>query len=259
MSKACIKFLGTGGARYVVAKQLRYSAGVFLHACGQNVLIDPGPGTLVRMAKSRPRIDTGIIDAVILTHSHIDHVSDVNVLVDAMTEGGECRRGRLFAPRECIEGSDAVIYNYLRDFLEEIVVLEEKTSYRTGELEFSTSIRHRHPAETYGLIFSIEDKKISFLPDTGYFEGLAESYLRSDVLIVNTVLRTFKQGASERHLSFDDLEQLIELLSPAKLVMTHFGMGMLMAKPPKLAEKLSKESGVEVIAASDGMRLKIAP
>ncbi|MBD3286923.1 MBL fold metallo-hydrolase [candidate division WOR-3 bacterium] len=252
-----IKFLGTGGARYVVAKQLRYSAGIFLHACGQNVMIDPGPGTLVRMAKSKPRIDIENITAVIATHSHIDHINDINILIDAMTEGGDKKRGRLFAPRECLEGEDAVIFSYLRNFPEDIVTLEEKTSYEIGDLKFTTSIRHRHTAETYGLIFSIEGKKVSFLPDTGFFDGLRESYAQSDVLIVNTVLRSFKPGASERHLSFDDLETLIELLSPGKLAMTHFGMGMLKARPWELAQELSGRSGIEVIAASDGMRLDL--
>ncbi|MBN2380474.1 MBL fold metallo-hydrolase [candidate division WOR-3 bacterium] len=254
---AYIKFLGTGGARYVVAKQLRYSAGVFLHAYGENIIIDPGPGTLVRMTKSKPALDVGKLNAIMLTHSHIDHVSDANVLVDAMTEGGERRLGKLFAPRECLEGPDAVIFNYLRGFPEEIVTLEEESSYQIGDLKFYTSIRHRHPAETYGFIFTIEGKKLSFLVDTGFFEGLKQSYADSDVLVVNTVLRKFKSGASERHLSLEDLGKLIPLLKPRKLIMTHFGMTMLRARPWELAEELSKETGVEVIAASDGTKVEI--
>jgi phosphoribosyl 1,2-cyclic phosphodiesterase len=255
MAEAFIKFLGTGGARYVVAKQLRYSAGVFLHAYGQNVIIDPGPGTLVRMARSRPAIDVSKLSAIMLTHSHIDHVADANVLIDAMTEGGERRHGKLFAPAECLDGPDAVIFNYLRGFPEEIVTLKENSPYQIGVLRVGTSIRHRHPAETYGLIFDIGGKKVSFLVDTGYFEGLRSSYEGSDILVVNTVLRRFKAGASERHLSFDDLGELIPLLNPGKVVMTHYGMTMLRARPWVLAEELSSQTGVEVVAASDGMRL----
>jgi phosphoribosyl 1,2-cyclic phosphodiesterase len=257
MDDAFIKFLGTGGARYVVAKQRRSSAGIFLHAYDQNVIIDPGPGTLVRMARSRPAIDIYKLDAIILTHSHIDHVSDVNVLIDAMTEGGERRRGKLFAPGECLEGPDAVIFNYLRGFPEEIITLKENSSYQIGSLKFTTSIRHLHPAETYGLIFTIEGKKVSFLVDTGYFEGLKESYADSEVLVVNTVLRKFKAGASDRHLSFEDLGKLIPLLKPRKVVMTHYGMMMLRARPWVLADELTKETGVEVAAASDGLRLDV--
>ncbi|MGC9124683.1 MAG: MBL fold metallo-hydrolase, partial [Caldisericaceae bacterium] len=65
MSK--IKFLGTAGARFVVAKQLRYSAGTIIKSNTTTLLMDPGPGTLVRLAKSRPKMDTKSIDGIILS------------------------------------------------------------------------------------------------------------------------------------------------------------------------------------------------
>jgi hypothetical protein len=37
------------------------------------------------------------------------------------------------------------------------------------------------------------------------------------------------------------------------VILTHFGMRMIAAKPRLQAEKLSQELGIEVIAATDGM------
>ncbi len=71
-----IKFLGTAGARFVMLKQLRASGGIWLELAGARLLIDPGPGTLVRCAKSRPRLDPAKLDAIVLTHKHLDHSSD---------------------------------------------------------------------------------------------------------------------------------------------------------------------------------------
>ncbi|MCU4140786.1 MAG: Ribonuclease BN [Methanophagales archaeon] len=95
-----IRFLGTAGARFVMIKQLRSSAGIFLTLRGTNILVDPGPGTLVRFAKSKPRIDPAKLHAIVLTHKHLDHSNDVNVMIEAMTEGGFKRRGTLICPKD---------------------------------------------------------------------------------------------------------------------------------------------------------------
>ncbi|UCB52854.1 MAG: hypothetical protein JSV10_01825, partial [Candidatus Zixiibacteriota bacterium] len=62
-----IKFLGTAGARFVVTKQLLSTAGTWITLEGKNVLLDPGPGTLVRCARSRPPLDPTKLDAIILS------------------------------------------------------------------------------------------------------------------------------------------------------------------------------------------------
>lgn len=251
-----IKFLGTAGARYVVAKQLRYSAGTFIKIKDKNIILDPGPGTLVRCAKSRPPIDVTTIDAIILTHAHIDHTNDANILIDAMTEGGLKKGGTLFAPKDCLFGRNAVILNYLRDFLEDIKILEENKKYQIGDLTFNTSIKHRHPVETYGIIFDFNGKKISFLVDTNYFPELIESYKNSYILILNVVRYKPHKSSKVMHLSIRDAKEIISKIRPEKTILTHFGWSMIRAKPWEVAERLTSELGVEVIAASDGMSLE---
>ncbi|MBU1999212.1 MAG: MBL fold metallo-hydrolase, partial [Candidatus Omnitrophica bacterium] len=119
-----IKFLGTAGARFVMIKQLRASAGLWISCQGTNVIIDPGPGSIVHCAKSRPKLDPSKLDAVILTHRHLDHCGDVNVMIEAMTEGGFKKRGLVFCPQDALEG-DPVIFKYLRNFPKEIIVLKK--------------------------------------------------------------------------------------------------------------------------------------
>ncbi|HAP31749.1 MAG TPA: hypothetical protein DCQ14_01645 [Firmicutes bacterium] len=41
-----IKFLGTAGARFVVSRQLRASGGIWFALGGEQILVDPGPGSL---------------------------------------------------------------------------------------------------------------------------------------------------------------------------------------------------------------------
>jgi len=253
-----IKFLGTAGARFVVAKQLRSSAGTYIEVEGKKIMLDPGPGTLVRCAKSKPAIDVTKLDAIILTHAHIDHSNDVNILIDAMTDGGLKKRGTLFATEDCLEGENAVVLRYLKDFPREIVRLETNREYRIGELTFFTSMRHRHSVETYGIIFNLGTCKVSFMVDTRYFPELLKSYEDSRILVMNVVRYTPHKSGNVMHLCFDDVKQIITRIKPQKAIITHFGMTMLNKKPWELAKKLTEESGVEVIAASDGMRLPLS-
>ena len=156
-----IKFLGTAGARFVVARQLRYSAGTFISARGQQLMLDPGPGTLVRCAKSRPAIDVTKLNAVILTHAHLDHSNDVNILIDALTHGGLKKRGVLFAPQQCLRGKNAVVLEYVKDFLEDIIILKPSHHYQLGNLRFATSMPHDHEVETYGIKFALDGQRLA--------------------------------------------------------------------------------------------------
>jgi len=51
---------------------------------------------------------------------------------------------------------------------------------------------------------------------------------------------------------------MIEELRPKTVILTHFGMTMWRARPWELAEKLTQETGVTVVAARDGMKFDLA-
>jgi len=234
-------------------RQLRNSGGIWISCEGANVLIDPGPGSIVHCAKSRPKLDPCCLDAIILTHRHLDHSNDINVMIEAMTEGGFKKRGAVFCPADALEG-DPVIFHYVRQAPRNIQVIAANKSYQAGSFSFSTSMRHIHPVETYGLKFKIKDKDVGILTDTRYFGELQDFY-NVDLLIAGVVFLEPRPGID--HLSAAELKGLIiDLRSRGKLkkvILTHFGMSMLKAKPRKVALDLSRETGVEVIAATDGM------
>ncbi|MFO8006380.1 MAG: MBL fold metallo-hydrolase [Candidatus Brocadiia bacterium] len=266
MPEDSIRFLGTAGARFVMARQLRSSAGTFVCLRGVRLVLDPGPGTLARCAAVEPPVVPTSLDAVLLTHSHIDHSGDINAVLDAMTLGGFRPRGRLYAPRECLEGEDPVVLRYVRKGLEEIVELEGGKTYaippaadRPGEsLAFSTSAPHRHSTETYGLLLRPQDgPTVGFLADTEYWEGLAAAYADADVLVVNVVRHEPYREARILHLCLEEVRQVVEQVRPRMTVLTHFGVTMLEAGPEDVARDLGAELGLEVTAATDGMLLPL--
>jgi len=261
-----IKFLGTAGARFVVAKQLRSSAGTWITLEGKNVLLDPGPGTLVRCAKSRPPLDPTELDAIILSHQHIDHANDVNIMIEAMTTGGYSKKGALFAPRSALE-DDPIVLRYVRDYLHEVHVLEEGGVHDLGKIKISTPLRHIHPVETYGIVFETPRYTISFIVDTRFFPDLIEKYKGSDLVVVNVVRH---EGKGEKkldvgrrppvwvdHLNLESAKELIKGIKPREAILTHFGFTMIRSKPWEVAAEVEKDTGIRTIAASDGMEFDL--
>jgi len=247
-----VYLLGTAGARFVVAKQLRASAGTVLEEDGEFLLIDPGPGTIVHLAKHKIPVEK--IRNILISHKHLDHSADLNVVVDAITEGTFKKRGRLFIPREAWE--EGVLLSYLKEALAETIFLAEKEAYQTTKFSFKTTKKLLHSAETYGFIFNLKDgKSLGFLVDTAYFEELISEFQGVNYLIVNVVRYEPKEGVL--HLSVQDVRNLLASLRPELTVITHFGMTMLRANPFKVAKDLSSELNLKVVSAYDGLRLTL--
>ena len=254
-NSAWVKFIGTAGARFVVMKQLRASGGVWISAGKTNLYMDPGPGALVRCLHSKPKLDPSALDGILLTHRHLDHSNDVNVMIEAMTEGGFKKRGVLFAPEDALEG-DPVVLKYLRGYLSRIEILKESSDYEIGDLSFSTARKHQHRVETYGVNFHRLPHSLSFITDTRFFPGLPEMY-GGEVLVIHVVRYPPLGEDPIDHLSIADVKAIIEKAKPRLTVLTHFGMTMIKAKPWEVAADLEKELGRKVIAASDGLKLNL--
>jgi ribonuclease BN (tRNA processing enzyme) len=248
-----IKFLGTAGARFVVTRQLRKSGGIWLTLDDTNILIDPGPGSLTRCLSSKPKLNPIDLDGIILTHRHLDHSNDINIMIEAMTNGGFKKKGIVFAPEDALN-EDPVILNYVRSYVDKIEILKENGSYKIGNVSFSTPIKHNHSSETYGLNITGKNSKISLITDTKYFNGI-ESYYNGDLFIINAVLIEGKDYIN--HLSIDDVERIISIKKPKLTILSHFGMTMIKAKPWLITEELSKKLGLKIIAANDGMEIDL--
>ncbi|MCX6003374.1 MAG: MBL fold metallo-hydrolase [Chloroflexi bacterium] len=259
-SSETITFLGTGGARFMVISQLLASGGIWFSLNGTEILMDPGPGCIVQVTKRK--LNPEKLSAIIVSHRHLDHTADVNVMTEAMTQGGFKKHGRLFAPSDAID-TEPIIFNYLRENLEGVEILEAGKTYAIGNVSFTTPVRHIHRVENYGMVFKTQRHTIAYITDTCYFEELA-GYYHGDLLIMNVTFlepRVFTPehpGMTIDHLAVPDAERLIKEIKPKTAILTHFGMNVWRAKPWLIAEQLTQKTGVRVIAARDGMKFDLS-
>ena len=254
-----ITFLGTGGARFMIITQMLASGGIWLNLSGTEILIDPGPGCIVQTTKRKLKPEN--LSAIILSHRHLDHSADINIMTEAMTQGGFKRQGRLFAPADAF-GGEPVIFSYLKDRLDKVELLEAGKSYTIDNVSFTTPVRHVHPVETYGMVFKTARHSFSCITDTHYFDGLT-TYYNNELLIINVVFMDRHTPLTHPdtpidHLSVPEVEGIVNEIRPKAAILTHFGMGVWRAKPDEIARQLSETTGVKVIAARDGMQFDLA-
>lgn len=215
--------------------------------------VDPGPGALVRALSSVPPCNPRELDAIALSHKHLDHSADVNALIEAMTSGGFRRRGAVLAPADAFD-DEPVVLPYAKRYVERVErLIPSSGPYRVGDVDLFTSVKHVHAVQTYGLHFIYDGLRVAYLPCGRYFDGLAVDYAahRPDVLVVN-VLR-FHDHMDADHLTWQDACRVVAEVRPSVAIFQHFGTQMLDAGPSRLAEQLEDELGLRVIAAYDDL------
>lgn len=240
--------MGTAGARFMVARQVAASGGLFIEEGNTRLALDPGPGAIVQYAQRG--VDLTTIDAIVLSHRHLDHSGDVNVMLEAMTDGGFQRRGQLFCPADALD-EDPVVLKYIRRFPREIVRLEPQTAYAVNGLSFTTSGRHVHQAETFGFRFG---DRLGWVTDSGYYDAIAEQH-RADVMVIHAVLRDCVPALP--HLCIADAERIIREAKPRIAFLTHYGMTVWHANPADIAAAMSQRLGIDVRAAHDGLSIDL--
>lgn len=247
-----IWFLGTSGARFSMIFQIRASGGIWIRIKGLNMLIDPGPGSLVRITDNFPLLDPMLLDAIIVTHRHMDHSCDLNVMTEAMTYGGRIRKGTILIPVDGLEPPEPVLLGHMRDQVSGVETWEEGRLYTLGRDVVLQAVRLlHHGVECFGFIIEAEGMpSIGVITDTSFNEELIAPYLDCQALVINTtLLRTIERID---HLSIPEVEKILERVRPEWAILTHFGTSILEKGPEQCIRDMDL-LWTKVFAARDNM------
>jgi len=249
-----IIFLGTGQGSIVASKQLRGSGGIVLQVFGNQFLIDPGTGCLVRAGEFG--INLRETTAILVSHNHIGHCNDVNAVIEAMTYGGLDRQGVLLGNETLINGTEKsrpYLTAYHRSLLEKVIVI--KKDQRVGINDVEIQAMQANHTDEHGIGFKITTPEfiLSYAGDTEYSGKLMDYYNDSDILILNVP----NPGSEkiEGNLCRDDAVKIIEKVKPRLTIITHFSLKMINADPLNEAREMQKATGMQVIAAKDGLKI----
>ena len=222
---------------------------------GKNIHLDPGPGALVRSYQFG--LNPMNLDCVMVSHSHTDHYSDAEVLLEAITRGMTRRKGTIIGSTSVIKGykkwGPCISQYHLSK--PEVVVMEAGDEKNLGNIGIkATKTIHGDP-KCVGFQFKYENFTLSYTSDTEYFEDLYKEHKGADVLIASVI-----RADGERirgHMCADDFEMLVDKVSPKLAIMTHLGMKFITDNPEGEALRITENTGIKTLAARDGMGINL--
>ncbi|MFP5297626.1 MAG: MBL fold metallo-hydrolase [Actinomycetota bacterium] len=241
-----VTVLGCAG---MFATRERAASGYLLQIADANVWLDAGPGTWRNLLGY---IDYADLDAVVLTHHHPDHTSDVFMAYHARVYGQRdpLPKVPLLAPRETIDR--------LRAFadLDEAFEVTAVAAGEKRELAGAAFSFHRmaHPGETLGVRVEYGGGVFAYSADTGPDGELDALTKDANVFICEA---TFQEGDEgwEGHMLAGQAAQIASRNGVMHLVLTHL--------PPSrdlglsLQQAHTDAEGVRIELADDGRRYEV--
>jgi phosphoribosyl 1,2-cyclic phosphodiesterase len=255
MPQLNIIFLGTGGGRFTTITQKRRTAGIRIIDNDLNLHLDPGPGALVHSISEG--LDPQRINAIFVSHSHPDHYTDAEVLIEAMTKGTTQKRGILVAAKSVLQGNstcEASISKYHQQIPQLKIEAVPNMKFQISDLNvLVTEARHTDP-DAVGFRFKTSEfGDFAYTSDTEYFDEINKYYEGVRLLLLCVMRPSGKPWKG--HMTTDDAIRIIEATRPEKAVLTHLGMQMIFKGPTAEAKTIEERTSVPTIAATDGMQL----
>jgi phosphoribosyl 1,2-cyclic phosphodiesterase len=253
-----ITFLGTGGARFVTISQIRATGGWVLEMGGEMIHVDPGPGALVRAKQYG--VNLRKLTGMVLSHAHPDHITDAQVVLEAMTQGALKKKGVVLGDETVFKGGEdfvPVFSNYHLRTLERHEIMHPGNKAKIGSVEVeAVQAKHSDP-KALGFVFTHGNERVGYTSDGEYYEGQESHFQGCDYLIVNC--HRPKESPLPNYMDSGSARKLIGLSKPKAAVLTHFGMRMLKGEAEREASWIQKETGIKIVAARDGMILGESP
>ncbi|HZR96715.1 MAG TPA: MBL fold metallo-hydrolase [Gaiellaceae bacterium] len=198
-------------------------SGYLVEAEGRRLLLDCGPGVLARLRELHG--GWPLVDAVAITHFHLDHWGDLVpwIFGAAFGPGRAAPPPELWLPPGGLER--------LTSFGNQMAFTERiDTAFRTREYEDSafaaagltvTPYRLDHYSElTYGFRISNHTKTLAYSGDTGPSPRLTELARDADLFLCEATLRD-PEPAERGHLSEDEAMAAFHASGARRLVVIH--------------------------------------
>ena len=220
-------------------------SGYLLEADEKKILVDCGCGILSELQK---KCSLKELDAVVLSHLHADHMSDMLVMRYALMFAEREYALPVYMPGE--PESEAWLLSGCKYF--NTIEINPQKYYTLGSLKiFFTPVKH--PVLTYATRFEKGSKALVYSGDTMYDENLADFATNADLFICDSAFSEKEHWADAPHASAKQAAQMAKEAKVKRLMLTHFSPK---ADPTMLLGE-AKEVFPNAVISKKGLAVKI--
>jgi ribonuclease BN (tRNA processing enzyme) len=192
-------------------------SGYVVRAGDTSVWVDCGPGTLANL-QEHVRLED--LTAIVVSHSHPDHWTELPVVRNAMRFGVERAGVPVFATAETVQQATAALGEAFEPTL--VWTMLDGSPIEIGPIRFSFS-RTDHPVETYAIRAEANGGSIVYSADTGPAWEPGD-FAAADVFVCEATLTPDFEGGPP-HLSRRQAGELARQVGARRLVITHHWPG----------------------------------
>jgi ribonuclease BN (tRNA processing enzyme) len=208
----------------------RSSSAYLLEADNKKILIDCGPGTLMRL--SQIGITPADLDYIFITHFHADHTSDLfplfmNLrLLDFYPESKLTKFPQIIGPKGIYKFMLKLSNAYQLPAVinwEKVELKDIKPSQQIGNIKVNAyKVKHNAFgifAKAHAYRFSCEGKTIAFSGDTVRCTGIEKACKNADIFLCDGSYS--KGNANAAHLDTKDIGEICQKSKVKKVILCH--------------------------------------
>ncbi len=212
-------------------------SGYLIKSTGSNLLIDLGSGVLGNLQQ---HIDPRDLDAIILSHLHPDHFTDIfSLQIYLEFPAGAIRKIPLFAPPGSDRRLAALSWANSKDPTElfEFTDLAAGTSFNIADL-IVTAAETEHAETTFAVRVedSTDGASLTYTADTGPSPQVEELARGTDLLLAEATWLRRPDSDGVGHLSATEAGELAERAQAHALALTHLGADVDASQAVQLAK-----------------------
>ncbi|MEC7924787.1 MAG: ribonuclease Z [Actinomycetota bacterium] len=273
-----ITLLGTGTP---IPDPNRAGPATLVQAAGENYLVDAGRGALMRLAAAG--CTTDMLNAVLITHLHSDHITDLNDLITsswAINLSADPKPLQIIGPPGIKEAVDRLLHFLSSDIGYRIAhhadlndppevhvtEIESGVVELEGQVEITTAPTDHRPVDpTIAFRFDYQSKAVVVAGDTIPCAGLdklctgaqalVHTAIRKDIIKNIPIQRV--QDILDYHSSVEEASQTAERAGIDTLVLTHYVPAFPSGQGDEWKEIASQHFSGEIELGDDLHRVEI--